>query len=70
MIWKCVDCGYEDNSRWLMCPECTTPEDWAAMRAEVTARNPGLVARARNGPPSGPKLAPKPGAERPKTGAR
>ena len=26
--WKCIECGYEDDERWLMCPECTTPSDW------------------------------------------
>lgn len=26
--WKCADCGYETDSRCLMCPECTTSQDW------------------------------------------
>lgn len=28
MIWKCVDCGYESEERWLMCPECTPEAVW------------------------------------------
>jgi hypothetical protein len=35
MTWICADCGYEDEERWLMCPECTTPEDWAEARAAI-----------------------------------
>jgi predicted Zn-ribbon and HTH transcriptional regulator len=31
--WKCVDCGYEDNQRWLMCPECTASGDFAQVHA-------------------------------------
>lgn len=38
MIWKCTDCGYEDDSRWLMCPECTTLEDWAEIRQLIEMR--------------------------------
>jgi hypothetical protein len=33
--WKCVDCGYEDDDRWLMCPECATAEDWAEIKRHV-----------------------------------
>jgi len=31
----CAECGYETEERWLMCPECTTPEDWAEARMAV-----------------------------------
>ena len=33
--WKCVDCGYETEERWLMCPECTTEDDWREARRMV-----------------------------------
>ena len=35
--FRCIDCGYETDDRWLMCPECTTPEDWAEELASVRA---------------------------------
>lgn len=38
--WKCVDCGHESDSRFLMCPECTTQEDWAEARRMVQAMRP------------------------------
>jgi hypothetical protein len=34
-LWKCVDCGYETDERWLMCPECTTEDDWKEARNAV-----------------------------------
>jgi len=36
-MWKCVECGHEEEERWLMCPQCTTPEDWAEALASVRA---------------------------------
>lgn len=39
MSWKCVDCGHEEAERWLMCPECTTADDWAAARTDVLVRH-------------------------------
>ena len=35
--WECLDCGYQSNERWLMCPECSTAEDWAEIRRLVEA---------------------------------
>lgn len=46
--YVCVDCGHEEEDPWLMCPECTTPEDWQAMRAEVAA----AIERSRRQAPS------------------
>jgi predicted ATP-dependent serine protease len=33
--WICVECGYESDERWLMCPECTTDADWEEVRLDV-----------------------------------
>ena len=45
--WVCIDCGYETNERWLMCPECSTPEDYAEVRAALDVRPGSEVAEIR-----------------------
>lgn len=35
-LWKCVDCGYEDTARSLICPNCATDGELA----EETERQP------------------------------
>lgn len=59
MMWKCVGCGHEEEDRWLMCPECTTPEDWQEMRglgdrSSLGTLNPDAVS------PCNPFQRPKP----------
>jgi len=33
--WRCAECGYECDSSWLLCPECSSPDDWQQARARV-----------------------------------